>query len=898
MSFPRLLDLEVLVQELLPSFSLPDLGVRIEGLGGVFLTPGTGASGAQSSGYESSYQLQLFEVEAFIRSYDTGWPWPLDAVQAFFEELLRRILQVPERVWERARSALADVFAWFWGQIANPIYRVSREAYNLVARWTWDIPFPFSHIARLIAFPAALTYVGLRDIIVPGLRDAVNTIRMHFDGALSAVSETISSIFRPLVNPALTFFNTVVTFITDTMPGFVRVAVDFLTTMPRRFDDFARWARETLWLAFRSLVEFFTRTVPDWTGKAVNFALEVPGRLLRWATEELPELLKQYVEAIWRFMDERLLTPLRDKAAVLWEELSERVRALVDGVIGFYSDIPGAYEREGFVGLLARVMPLFATGFTLMLALDIASIRIAGSGLDLSGLKDFMREYVLSLFKPDIFISVFLAVAIVKPLEYILRAQFRTTRPDPGDALKFLSKNLITEDQAREYLRIAGYREDEVDLYLRAIYREPRFSDIFTAYRRGKISEDEYRVWLSILNIDRAETLAGTFYPYRIMEEAEFKLPSPFVLVAAIETGELSEDTLKRILEFELVHPEFIDVTAKALMWRAARDDRALLRRFVLDAFQDGMLRPDELTHYLAVLGIHGDIVETITNIAIVTREKSIRRKTISMMERAYLEGYISREDFERLLESYGIDPELAKKYVLLLSYVRDNYWVVKETRDERSSYVRTLVSMFKRGLLSEDELEAKLRQLNLNELEIMLIKARARLEYNAEQIELQFNDLVEKIKQGRISRSEFVDLCTKLGIKYERCSLYANYYWTKYIGDEFYKITADERKALATLLTRRYVAGFMTLEELREELLRLGFAPEEVELRVRRAEIEDEMKMLEDLIKELDQALKNFEIGFDEYVEALVSLGMRRERAEARARRITGGVRYKVRRG
>jgi SOS response regulatory protein OraA/RecX len=875
-----------------------DLGVRIEGLGGVFLTPSTETPQTQSSAFGSSYQLQLLEVEAFIRSYDTGWPWPLDAVQAWFEELLRKILQIPERVWEKAKDVLADVFAWFWGHIAYPIFSVSDEAYSIAVQWTAAVPWPFSGIARLIAFPAAFAYVGLRDVIVPGLRDAVNTMKAHFDGALNAVGETISSIFKPLVDPALAFFSAVTTFITDTMPGFVRAAVDFLTTMPQRLEDFASWAREELFKAFTALVEFFTKTVPEWAGKAVDFALEVPGRLLRWATEDLPELLKQYVEAVWRFIDERLLTPLRDKAAALWEELSERVRALIDSVVGFYSDIPGAYEREGFVGLLARIMPLFATGFTIMLALDIASIRIAGSGLDLSGLKEFMRDYVLSLFKPDIFVSVFLAVAIVKPLEYILRSQFRTTRPDPGDALKFLSKNLITVDQAREYLRLAGYREEEIDIYLRSIYREPRFSDIFTAFKRGRISEDEYRAWLSILNIDRAETLAGTLRPHIVMEEAELRLPSPFILVAAIETGELSEDTLRRILEFELIHPEFVDVVVRALQWRAARDDRALLRRFVLDAFQDGILKPDELTHYLAMLGIHSDMAETITNIALITRDKGVRRKAISMLEKAYLEGYISREDFERLLESYGIDQELVKKYSLLLSYVRDNYFVIKETRDERSSYVRTLVAMYKRGLLSEDELEAKLRQLNLNELEITLIKARAKLEYDAEQIEIQFNDLIEKLKQGRMTKSEFVDLCTKLGIKYERCSLYADYYWSKYIGDEFYKITADERKTLATLLSRRYAAGFMTKDELREELSKLGFTPEEVELRVRRAEIEDEMRMLEDLIREADSALRNFEIGFDEYVEILVSLGMRRERAEARAKRITAGVKFKVRRG
>jgi hypothetical protein len=49
---------------------------------------------------------------------------------------------------------------------------------------------------------------------------------------------------------------------------------------------------------------------------------------------------------------------------------------------------------------------------------------------------------------------------------------------------------------------------------------------------------------------------------------------------------------------------------------------------------------------------------------------------------------------------------------------------------------------------------------------------------------------------------------------------------------------------------------------------------------------------MLSDILAEADSLLKRGEIAPEEYVEHLVSLGMRRERAEARARKILATMR------
>jgi hypothetical protein len=525
----------------------------------------------------------------------------------------------------------------------------------------------------------------------------------------------------------------------------------------------------------------------------------------------------------------------------------------------------------------------------------MASVKVMGTGIDLHNVSETVRSIISSFFDIRMFTSVFLAIAVQKPLEYAAKRAFRTERPSPGDALKFLAKNIIDENEAFNYLQIAGYPDEIAEKYIRSIYREPPFEAVFTAYKRGKIDEREYRAWLTILNIDKAETLSGTLYPYRVLEEAAYRLPSPFVLTYAVETGEVPDDVLRRIFEYELMHPEFVDVMVSALKWRAARDERSLLRRYVIDNFIDGALKTTELDHYLGILGLTGDLTKSIIEVADLSRRKNIRRKALSYLEKQFLEGYMSRDEFVDKLVSYGFDDELVREYAALLQYVRDNYMVVKETKDERSALRTSLVNKYKRGLLTDEALESELRKLNLNEIEIALTIARAKLEFDAEQKEILFNDLIERLKQGRLSKSEFVDQCTRLTINYDRCLAYANYYWDKYVGDEFYVITKDERSALASAYLKKYVAGFMIEDELKEKLKKLAFTDEEIALRIERAMVEDEVKMLMDLLAEADAYLKKGEMSPEDYVEYLVSLGMRREKAEARARKILASIKKKT---
>ena len=860
---------------------------------------------------ESSFFFPVFEVDPLKalsgpteslpedlrlrRELDTGWPWPLDAVQPFFESMFNTIVNIPAKVWDFFQDKLAEAYEWIWNNIAFPLAVYVWDVYNIVEQWTYGWSEPWKTIAKLFLFPSAFLYKAWRDYIGPALSNAVNEVKMYFDGAFQAAADTIKSVFSPVIDPLKDFFDKAKKFFTEDVPNFFKNAAEFFTSLPSRIVDLYNWVKDTFEKGFTSLVDFFTKTLPDWFDKVKNFFSELPGKIRKFIIEDLPNAVKDYLSKVLEFLNEHVAKPAQEGLRILWDTIRSTIEDFANRAWEAIKNIPRWISEHGIVGTFLMLIPVAALEFTIAVLIDIASLKIAGSGLDPEMIRKVISKHLDAMFDLSMFTSVMFAIAVQKPLEQEVKRLFRTERPSPGDALKFLAKNLIDEREAMYYLQIAGYPDEIARTYIRSIYREPPFSAVFTAFKRGKISEDEYRAWISILNIDKAETLAGTLYPYRVLEEAEYRLPSPFLVTAAIESGELSENMLRRLLEYEPIHPEFIDAMVNALKWRALRDERSLLRRYVIDLFSEGIMKLDEFEHYLGVLGVAPDLMRSIVEVADLNRRKAIRRKALSYLEKQFLEGYMDRGEFINQLVSYGFDEELVREYAALLQYIRNNYVVVKETRDERSSLKSSLVSKYKRGLLTDEELEQELRKLNLNEIEIALTVARAKLEYDAEQKEILFNDLIERLKQGRLSKTEFTDQCTRLGIRYERCLAYAEYYWTKYIGDEFYVITKDERSALASALLKKYLLGFMTEDELRQELKKLMLTDEEIELRIKRTVVEDEVKTLSDLIAEADSLLRKGYMSEDEYIDYLMKLGMRRERAEARARKIVASALKKL---
>jgi len=740
---------------------------------------------------KSEKQVTLAGIFAFELELDTGWPWPLDSVQKFFEDMWNLIANIPARVWDAFRPALQGAIDWLWGNIVRPIIQFTWDVYQITFEWTSGWPEPWATIGKFFLFPAAFVYKFLRDYIGPAISTAVGQIQKYFDGAVAGIFDAIRNAFSPIFEPLTTFASAAYDFFTKTVPSFVKGAVDFFVNLPKNILDFFGWLKDTFWAGINSLInfftktvpewfnevvkffgligEFFTKTLPDWFGQVADFFSKLPGMIFKFFTEDFPKALGTAFGIVWDWLNKNVIQPIQKGLEGLWNTIAEGIKGFLKAVLDFFISIPADYEKLGLEGVLMKFLPILGAGFGIAIAIDIASIKVLGSGVDLEEVRAFINNTVLKFFDISLFTSVFFAIAVQKPLEYVVKRAFRTERPSPKDALTFLQKDIIDEYQATFYLQIAGYPDEIGKQYLRSIYREPDFISVFTAFQRGKIDLEEYNVWLKVLNINKAELLSGTFHPYKVLEEAAYRLPSPFLIYAMVETGEISEDVLKDLLKYDLIHPKFLDITVKGLMWRGMKEERSLLRKQVIESFMDGAMRIPIFVNFLSLLGITGPFVNSIIEVADFNRRRMIRKKALQYLEKQFLEGYLNRQDFIAQAVQFDFDPDLLHEYAILLEYIRNNYMIVKETKDERSRFAAFLQNKYKSGYDDEITLRDKLIKLRLNLEEVDLRVNLAKEEDEFVTKEMLKEAYLAAFRADKIDENQLRNLLTSLGLRTDK---------------------------------------------------------------------------------------------------------------------------------
>jgi len=220
--------------------------------------------------------------------------------------------------------------------------------------------------------------------------------------------------------------------------------------------------------------------------------------------------------------------------------------------------------------------------------------------------------------------------------------------PSVSDFITFYKLNIFNAAALTKYLALHGYKEEWAKMYEYAAWVLPNFEQVVTAKVRGRITEGDYERWLDVLNVRRAPRPGFERADISVFEEAVYRMPSPFVLTHAVDSGVITADEVERILLEGLTHPKYARIIAEGVVYRALRDEfTALIREAVRD-YADGWIGRVELERRLREAGVPEATIRYHTARAEALHARELREEQVRIV-RAQLRLGVLTEDEARI---------------------------------------------------------------------------------------------------------------------------------------------------------------------------------------------------------------------------------------------------------
>jgi len=773
--------------------------------------------------------------EDLRQELDTGWPPPLDAVQDWFEDLWNWVAECAHDVVGWVEEALPNYFESLFYRLLEWLYSVFGDAYRETVYMLQGVPSPARETLAIMIMPSVWVTQKLGDLMtelitkvwswVPEpvrnfidymrsvmanigkdferfFQDPVGALQAGFNAVVTQVVKSFHDIFDPVADSFKTgfeelrkIFEGLMKPVNDWLDRFWKDAVKFVSHLREGLEPLFNHVKEAVlevvkvWkdinvATWKPLVEFFTKQAPDHIkelGSTISEALkgfpDAAVASLKSGFARLGEVLGPALQSLGSVLNERVLRPaaegLRWVFNMALDVMKQTFAAVVNGLRTLRTRI-----LEGDVGAFVAVTaPMVVGGGLVAAILDVASIHVVGSGVDLKAIKDFM----LKIFDPSIFTGVFLGVlserAVETPLGYWANRTFRPRIPSEGDLMTFYKLSLMNKTRFKELMSYHGYNDEFLDWYEYAAWELPRFDQVFTAYLRGAIPEADYRRWLDILNIRTTPRPGFTVPDVKVFEEAYYRLPSMFMMVYAVETGALGIPLVKRMLKESGLHPRYVDVMAEALYRRALRSDIESIKHMLVAQYAKGRLTKDELVRKAKELGLLEEEYKMLLERAHEQYEDTLAKDYLDYYKELLKRGKISKTQFINDLVNMGWDRERLERIADLVIAKSSRLDIIDLTRDERNSIRTTLVKMFKEGLVTEEELRRRLEELGFAPAEIDLTVERAKLEYQYDYFMDVKKTLAEAFIKGQITAEDFKSALMQLGLSEERAEAIVEYY-------------------------------------------------------------------------------------------------------------------------
>lgn len=334
----------------------------------------------------------------------------------------------------------------------------------------------------------------------------------------------------------------------------------------------------------------------------------------------------------------------------------------------------------------------------------------------LDGIKRLPEEIGVNFFIGTVLERIF-DVAVSQPLEEAIAVVKRPARLQGMELRALLRTKVINQGTATTLLQRAGYRDEDIPLFLMLDRQLIPVGDLQTAYLDGILSESEVRSKLADLGFTAPDVdLLVSIYLVKAQTEAG----SLYRTIArdAYSTSDISEAQFRSILAAVNVPKASIDLEIAALNLQREIGKKHLSVADIKKAYQEGTMDPAQVRANLSQDGYADDDITSLVAIW-DTEGKAGKAKVATNRILSYLtSGVLSSSDAYSQLVASGMRPDDAR---FLVEHPGANGTIYAHALDKN-----TIVSAFKDGIISIDSAKSLMQSLNIAPEEIDLALAVA----------------------------------------------------------------------------------------------------------------------------------------------------------------------------